>query len=196
MPRIFLFVLSVTLLSCGGDSSVNVSGSTPETQAGDLPYEFLPSIGFSGDLKLDLYLPIQGSPPFPTIVYISGGGWSAGDRTQFLPQAIHMASNGFVGVAIEQFLGEGYRSDPALWARASPLSHVDAGSAPFLLLHGTADQQVPYTQSVMMRDALIEEGVHAELFTAEGAEHGFLNRPLWQNPTLEAMKDFFTRMLR
>jgi dipeptidyl aminopeptidase/acylaminoacyl peptidase len=110
--------------------------------------------------------------------------------------ALWLNGDGAVIGVIEQFLGENCRSDPALWARASPLSHVDAGSAPFLLLHGTADQQVPYTQSVMMRDALIEEGVHAELFTAEGAEHGFLNRPLWQNPSLEAMKDFFTRMLR
>jgi hypothetical protein len=46
-----------------------------------------------------------------------------------------------------------------------------------------------------MRDALLDAGVHAELFTAAGADHRFFNRPLWQKPALETMRDFFQRMM-
>ena len=55
---------------------------------------------------------------------------------------------------------------------------------------------VPYRQSVDMMNALKAAGVSAELFTAEGAGHGFFRSPPWYQPTLEAMEEFFNRILK
>jgi acetyl esterase/lipase len=292
--RIIIVILISFLLSCGGEAPTDAPDNAPVVE---LPYEIRRSIVFSGSLELDLYLPTEIPGPYPAIVYIHGGRWSAGERTQFQRQAIHMASNGFVGAAIDhrlvpddvfpaalqdakaavrwlranadtynidpsrigvaggssgghlaalvgttegvaEFEGEGnlafssgvqavaafnpvldfvdiwergdqagidvielllgasFTDSPDLWTNASPISQVSDVSAPFLLLHGTADQTVPHGQSVDMMNALMEVGVPAELFTADGAGHGFFNDPPWYLPSLEAMEDFFVRMLK
>jgi len=82
-----------------------------------------------------------------------------------------------------------------LYEEASPVRHVDEQTPPSLLLHGTDDGTVPYEQSVRFCEAVREAGGHAELFTAEGASHGFFNGPPWFEPTLKSMRDFFTRWL-
>jgi len=98
--------------------------------------------------------------------------------------------------AVSRFLGGPYKDHEALWAKASPLTHTSKQSAAFLLLHGTGDTTVPYQQSVDMMNKLKAAGVHAEIFTAEGAGHGFFNRPPWYEPSLKRMGEFLTRMLR
>ena len=97
---------------------------------------------------------------------------------------------------IEQFMGASYEENPELWAKASPSTYVGPESAPFLFLHGTNDPAVPYQQSVDMMNALKAAGVSAEIFTAAGAGHGFFNDPPWLQPTLEAIEEFFTRILK
>ena len=94
-----------------------------------------------------------------------------------------------------EFLGSSYQENPDLWAEASPVRHVGEDSAPFLFLHGTEDRTVPYRQSVEMRDKLEAAGVRAEIFTADGAPHGFFNGPPWYQPSLEAMEEFFVETL-
>ena len=97
---------------------------------------------------------------------------------------------------IESFLGASYGENPELWAEASPSTYVGPESAPFLFLHGTDDQSIPYQQSVDMINALEAAGVSAEIFTAEGAGHGFFNGPPWYGRALAAMEEFFTRILK
>ena len=97
--------------------------------------------------------------------------------------------------AVALFLGALYTEKPALWDKASPTLHVTPKSAAFLFLHGDADKTVPYQQSVEMRDKLKAAGVRAELFTAEGAGHGFFNRSPWFEPTLQRMEQFFRETL-
>jgi acetyl esterase/lipase len=63
--------------------------------------------------------------------------------------------------------------DGAALADASPVTHVTAGSPPFLLVHGTADWLVPYAQSEQLHAALTAAGVSSTLVPAEGAEHIF-----------------------
>jgi acetyl esterase/lipase len=98
--------------------------------------------------------------------------------------------------AMALFLAAKYVENPKLWAEASPITHVDEKSAPFLFLHGTADTTVPYQQSASMMKRLEVAGVHAEIFTAEGAGHGFFNHPPWFESTLKRMEQFFTEMLK
>jgi acetyl esterase/lipase len=54
-----------------------------------------------------------------------------------------------------------------------PVRNVDASWPPTLLLHGTADSDVPYEQSVQMRDAVIGAGAACELITIEDGPHSF-----------------------
>lgn len=50
--------------------------------------------------------------------------------------------------------------------------NVTAGYPPTLLIHGTADTDVPYEQSAMMAAELARHGVEHKLRTVRGAEHG------------------------
>ena len=54
----------------------------------------------------------------------------------------------------------------------SPYFLVRKGLPPFLLLHGTADEQVPYEQSPRFCEVLKAEGNQCELFTVPGGRHG------------------------
>jgi acetyl esterase/lipase len=69
----------------------------------------------------------------------------------------------------------GERRDFARWA--SPRYRVHPAAPPFLLMHGVDDQVVPYEQSVTMAEALREQGVRADLFAVEGADHCFVGHP-------------------
>jgi dipeptidyl aminopeptidase/acylaminoacyl peptidase len=55
---------------------------------------------------------------------------------------------------------------------ASPISHVTRSAPPTLLLHGDADETVPYQQSVAMEAALRAAKVPVRLITAPGGAHG------------------------
>jgi acetyl esterase len=57
----------------------------------------------------------------------------------------------------------------------SPISGVHAGMPPFLCIHGTADEQVPYEQSPAMCAAIRKVGGVCDLITVEGGRHGMGN---------------------
>jgi acetyl esterase/lipase len=57
---------------------------------------------------------------------------------------------------------------------ASPVSHVTPDDAPFLLIHGDHDDLVPYQQSQLMYDKLVQAGVPAELVIVKNGGHSFL----------------------
>ncbi len=48
--------------------------------------------------------------------------------------------------------------NPRVYAQASPISHVDRLARPLLILHGTADVNVPYLESVRLIDELLKQG--------------------------------------
>jgi acetyl esterase/lipase len=63
------------------------------------------------------------------------------------------------------------RRDFAAWA--SPLHHVHPAAPPFLNMHGTADDVVPFEQSVRLAEALRALGVRCDLHPVAGAGHCF-----------------------
>ena len=81
----------------------------------------------SRELRMDVYLPKQGSGPFPAVIYIHGGAWSGGNKGQFRRQAAYMAARGFAGACIEYRLSGEARFPAALhdskaavrWVRAN-----------------------------------------------------------------------------
>jgi acetyl esterase/lipase len=56
---------------------------------------------------------------------------------------------------------------------ATPMAYISADDAPFLILHGTRDDLVPFPQSASFHAALTKAGVQATLVPVEGAGHGF-----------------------
>jgi acetyl esterase/lipase len=66
------------------------------------------------------------------------------------------------------------RDDPAAMAPANPLSYVSASSAPFVLVHGSADQLVSPSQTLMLHNALRARGVDSTRYVVKGANHGDL----------------------
>ena len=55
----------------------------------------------------------------------------------------------------------------------SPVNHLSQGKAypPFLLIHGDADDVVPYDQMVLMYRALLDHGADARAICVDGAPH-------------------------
>lgn len=100
------------------------------------------------------------------------------------------------GANLGEFLGKNYRADSALWKSASPTQHVTSQAAPFLLLHGTNDRSIPYAHAVEMQRRVRAVGVRAELFTADGADHGFFNSSPWYEPATKRMAEFLLEILK
>lgn len=74
---------------------------------------------------------------------------------------------------------------------ASATTHVSKDDPPFMLLHGTNDNVVPFNQSELLHDALKKGGVESMLLPVEGAGHGFRT-----NEVAERMRLFFDKHLR
>ncbi len=51
-------------------------------------------------LTLDLYKPSSGKGPFPTVVFIHGGGWYKGDPSSYTAMAQQLAARGYVTLNI------------------------------------------------------------------------------------------------
>jgi len=75
-----------------------------------------------------------------------------------------------------------------LLADNSPISHVSAGDAPTLIVHGEKDRLVPLLQASKMVDALKAVGVKSKLVVAKGKGHSW--REQWTNE-MKHIADWF-----
>lgn len=64
-------------------------------------------------------------------------------------------------------------TQPEAFTPYCPLQQVTSEFSPTMLLHGDADTDVPYAQSVLMDEALEAAGVEHEFITIPGGPHGF-----------------------
>lgn len=55
--------------------------------------------------------------------------------------------------------------------KASPLEQIRRDMPPYLLLHGTADRNAPFEQSVYMYEAMRAAGARCDLFVMDGGGH-------------------------
>ncbi len=58
------------------------------------------------ELHLDLYLPEKTGSGRPAVVFMHGGGWRRGSRSQFKPQATWLAERGYVCASIQYRLSD------------------------------------------------------------------------------------------
>lgn len=67
----------------------------------------------------------------------------------------------------------------------SPLYAVHKGMPPFLIIHGTKDDQVTYDQSTEFCAAIRKVGTPCEIVTINGGGHGMSN---WRSPEMQHWK--------
>jgi acetyl esterase/lipase len=94
--------------------------------------------------------------------------WPAGIQNHL--QTVGDISSGVRNGAYEWFAGVPDRMELA--RRVSPLTYVHPNLPPIIVVHGTADNGVPYEQSVRLRNALNKAGVPNELVTIPNGGHG------------------------
>ncbi len=77
-----------------------------------------------------------------------------------------------------------------------PLKNVTADYPPTMLIHGTADYDVPYEQAELMLDQLREHGVDSELFPIPGGGHYIRSDPQLVEASHTAAVAFINRYMK
>lgn len=95
---------------------------------------------------------------------------------------------------VAAWLGATPAQDRALYALASPITHVSAGDAPLFIYQGTWDALVPVPMAHAMKSALDAARVPAELFLVAGQGH--ITLFLLNDDSVRAAIDFLDRRLR
>lgn len=73
---------------------------------------------------------------------------------------------------IDRLLGGPLAEKTELARQASPINYIDENSPPFLTVHGTVDEMVPFRQAELLHDKLRQNGVVNRLFPVPDAGHG------------------------
>jgi dipeptidyl-peptidase 4 len=76
----------------------------------------------------------------------------------------------------EQFVGGTPKSAPDAYKESGVFAHLDGLKSPLLLVHGMADDNVLFTNSTRLIDALVNRNVKFDLMTYPGAKHGISSR--------------------
>lgn len=77
--------------------------------------------------------------------------------------------------------------------KISPVSYVTKDVPPFLIIHGTGDSTVPFSQSEILHDKLSEFDCDATLIAINGAEHADIN--FYQDIIWDKIIKFFKEKL-
>jgi acetyl esterase/lipase len=93
--------------------------------------------------------------------------------------------------AVDLLLGGKIEDKQDLAKQASPITHVSKDDPPFLIVHGTADNTVPFQQAEMFYEALTKAGVDVTLVKVLDGSHA-----IGGDEVLQRVKAFFERHLR
>ena len=94
---------------------------------------------------------------------------------------------------LKNFLDADYAKHPEAWRDASPVFHVEKGDAPFLIVHGTQDQDVSMSQAQELLAKLQAAGVPATLIKVNDA-HTFQTADARRQLAIQTLA-FFDRYL-
>ena len=99
----------------------------------------------------------------------------------------------FPNADIEAMRGVGFGEDNILLA--SPITHVTPDDPPFLLIHGERDELVPYEQSQLMYDRLVQANVPAHLVMVQRAGHSLTAPDGSATPTFDEINQTILNFL-
>jgi len=86
---------------------------------------------------------------------------------------------------------------PDVYAKAAPMSHVDQLQHPLLILHGTADVNVPFIHSVLLVDHLLKAGKgDLTSFMVYPGEYHYFDRGFVVRDAWHRVDAFFSKNLR
>src|SRR5262245_17800670 len=87
--------------------------------------------------------------------------------------------------------------NPQVYAKASPISHIDRLERPLLILHGTSDVNVPYLHSVRLVDQALKKGKGdlVSFMTYPGEFHYFTREHVLRD-AWHRVDDFFAEHLK
>jgi dipeptidyl-peptidase-4 len=94
----------------------------------------------------------------------------------------------------EQFVGATPKSDPQAYKDSGVFAHLDGLKSPLLLVHGMADDNVLFTNTTRLIDALVNRGIKFDLMTYPGAKHGISSRA-GQRHVYATIEAFFKKNL-
>jgi acetyl esterase/lipase len=97
------------------------------------------------------------------------------------------------GLRVTDFMGGTRDKMAAVYAEASPITHISADDPPVFLYHGGSDQIVPTDHAKDYYEALQRAGVQGELFWLE--KRGHVSAFLSDEPAITAAIDFLDRHL-
>lgn len=89
-------------------------------------------------------------------------------------------------------IGGAPADNPDMVTLISPINFVTPQCSPFIVIHGNADDVVPYCQGEFMADKLKQAGVLQDFITVEGGGHGPVT---FNDDTFSAMIRFFQSRL-
>ncbi|MBO0882602.1 MAG: alpha/beta hydrolase, partial [Mycobacterium sp.] len=105
------------------------------------------------------------------------------------------------GDAFAQLFGGPLRERADLMRLASPIRYVNRTAPPFLIIHGTRDETVPFEQGQRLHHALQTAGADTTLIPIEGGHHNLRDQPdlpyggeIWDDVT-DRTVEFFRRHL-
>lgn len=134
-------------------------------------------------------------------------GWSYGGYMTLMMLAKHSAELA-AGVSVapvsewrlyDTHYTERYMDHPAQYAaaydQAALFAHIDGLKSPLFLIHGMADDNVLFTHSTQVMQALQERGVQFDLMTYPGGKHGLAGNATRKH-VFNAIAGYFDRQLK
>ena len=77
----------------------------------------------------------------------------------------------FLGLVVEPGLTRKTSEEYKTYLEASPLHHVTSDDAPLLLIHGDAEDVIPFQQAELMQEAVKKAGIVVKLLRIPGGTH-------------------------
>ncbi len=93
-----------------------------------------------------------------------------------------------------QYLGADPVTDPAIYAKTSPMTYIKNAATPTLIQHGEFDRRVPIPNAYELRQALEDRGVPVEMVVYKGYGHG-ITKPKSMRAVMEHNLAWFGRYI-
>jgi len=97
---------------------------------------------------------------------------------------------------VTRFIGHSYKERPELYREASPMTFLDKTDPPTLILHGTADNLVPISQSDTLKARLDRLGIPNVYCRVPGWPHTMDIGQRVNDYSRKQMSDFFEKYLK